>query len=50
MSLALKAHSTDPDVVARYKVALALGAKEKLIIVYHNPPLRLGVPVRVASH
>jgi hypothetical protein len=41
---ALKAHSTAPDVVARHKAALTLGAKEKLIIVYHNPPLR--VPVR----
>ena len=41
---ALKAHTTDPDFIARHKAVLAL-AKEKLIIVYHNPPL----PVRVAS-
>jgi hypothetical protein len=39
---ALKAHST--DVVARHKAALALGAKKKLIIVYHNPPLRVSSP------
>ena len=41
---ALKAHTTDPEFIARHKAVLAL-AKEKLIIVYHNPPL----PVRVAS-
>ena len=45
----LKAHSTDPDVVARHKVALALGAKEKLTIVYHNPPLRVPVPGRAGK-
>ena len=41
---ALKAHSNDPDFIAQHKEVLAF-AKEKLIIVYHNPPL----PVRVAS-
>jgi hypothetical protein len=41
---ALKAHSNDPEFIAQHKAVLAL-AKERLIIVYHNPPL----PVRVTS-
>ncbi len=42
---ALKANSTDPVVVARHRELLALGIKEKVIIVYHDPP----ISVRVAS-
>ena len=36
---ALKANSTDPVVVAWHKEVLALGIKEKVIIVYHDPPI-----------
>ena len=42
---ALRAGSTDPDVLARHKVALSLGAKDELIIVYHVPSLQIVVPV-----